>query len=278
MEIGLNERTVTIASIGLGLFSIISSLLTGGLGWFVLPVAIIAIVLTGISGLVFTVGYAVLPMVTKFLRVTEIRAGGYEIPPSQDSIIKNVGGVYYASTFLYARIFEAPVTAGAAEVARITEEESPYMDLWERAIANIKFPFKTSMLLYVEDLTKYREDIQTKRATAQLRLGREKEKPNPDPLVIDRWEREITRQDELLAKLASGEKPMGLVTYLVTTAIGVTKEAAMAQVKTQANELKSVISNALNLDMVVLNGEDMKKCFDWEFAIPPTPKDLKATL
>jgi hypothetical protein len=217
-------------------------------------------------------------MVTKFLKVTEIRAGGYEIPPTQDLIIKNVGGIYYASIFLYARIFEAPVTAGAAEVARITEEESPYMDLWERAISNIKFPFKTCMLLYVEDLTKYREEIQTKRATAQLRLGREKEKPNPDPLVIDRWEREITRQDELLAKLASGEKPMGLVTYLVTTALGVTKEAAAAQVKTQANELRSVVSNALNLDMVVLTGEDMKKCFDWEFAIPPTPKDLKTTL
>lgn len=278
MEIGLNEKTVAIGSVGLGLFSIASSLFITGLGWLMLPVALIVIVLTGISALVFTIGYAVLPMVTKFLKVTEIRAGGYEIPPTQDLIIKNVGGIYYASIFLYARIFEAPVTAGAAEVARITEEESPYMDLWERAISNIKFPFKTCMLLYVEDLTKYREEIQTKRATAQLRLGREKERPNPDPLVIDRWEREITRQDELLAKLASGEKPMGLVTYLVTTALGVTKEAAAAQVKTQANELRSVVSNALNLDMVVLTGEDMKKCFDWEFAIPPTPKDLKTTL
>jgi hypothetical protein len=278
MEIGLNEKTVAIGSIGLGLFSIASSLFITGLGWLTLPVTLIVIVLTGISALVFTIGYAVLPMVTKFLKVTEIRAGGYEIPPTQDLIIKNVGGIYYASVFLYARIFEAPVTAGAAEVARITEEESPYMDLWERAISNIKFPFKTCMLLYVEDLTKYREEIQTKRATAQLRLGREKERPNPDPLVIDRWEREITRQDELLAKLASGEKPMGLVTYLVTTALGVTKEAAAAQVKTQANELRSVVSNALNLEMVVLTGEDMKKCFDWEFAIPPTPKDLKTTL
>jgi len=278
MEIGLNEKTVTVASIGIGLASIVTSLLSGGLGILTIPVIIIAVIFTGISALVYTIGYAVLPMITKFLKVTEIRAGGYEIPPSQDVILKNVGGIYYASMFLYARIFEAPVTAGAAEVARITEEETPYMDLWERAISNIKFPFKTSMLLYVEDLTRYREEIQTKRATAQLRLGKEKEKPNSDPLVIDRWEREITRQDELLAKLASGEKPMGLVTYIMTAAVGVTREAAVAQVKTQVNELRAVVSNALNLDMVILNGEDMKKCFDWEFAIPPEPKDLKAAL
>jgi len=49
-------------------------------------------------------------------------------------------------------------------------------------------------------------------------------------------------------------------------------------VKAQANELKANFSNTLNVEITNLSGEDMKKCFEWEIAIPPAPKDLKASI
>ena len=51
--------------------------------------------------------------------------------------------------------------------------------------------------------------------------------------------------------------------------------SAHPELRSQAKEVASVISNALNAEAVPLVGEDMKKCFEWEFAIPPTRGDLE---
>ncbi|MCX6775787.1 MAG: hypothetical protein NT130_03000, partial [Candidatus Micrarchaeota archaeon] len=130
----------------------------------------------------------------------------------------------------------------------------------------------------IEDLVKFREDVETNRAAAQLKLGKLREMPRPDALSVDKWEREVAKQNEMLARLSAGEKPLGTIMYAMTTAVGVSAEAAMAAAKSQANELKATFSNALNIEIVTLIGEDLKKCFEWEVAIPPSPKDLKASI
>ena len=66
--------------------------------------------------------------------------------------------------------------------------------------------------------------------------------------------------------------------YIMTMAVGVSPAAAIAAVKGQANELKATFSNALNVEISDLKGEDMKKCFDWEVAFPPALKDLKGSI
>jgi hypothetical protein len=152
------------------------------------------------------------------------------------------------------------------------------MDLWERAVASVCFPFKFCVLSFLEDILKFREDVETRRAAAQLRLGREREKPRPDAITLAKWEREVAKQNELLARLSAGEKPLGTLMYITTLAIGVSPGAATAIVKGQANELKATFSNALNVEILELKGEDMKKCFDWEIAFPSTLKDLKGSI
>ena len=82
------------------------------------------------------------------------------------------------------------------------------------------------------------------------------------------WENQIN-------KLTRGIKPMGLVSYVMTTATGVSKEAATAAVNAQANELKATISNALNVQVEPLTGDEMLRCFQWEIMIPPTPQELE---
>ena len=68
---------------------------------------------------------------------------------------------------------------------------------------------------------------------------------------------------------------MGLVSYVMTTAVGVSKEAAMASAAAQANELKATIANALNVQVELLTGDEMLRCFQWEVMIPPTPQELE---
>lgn len=271
IKVGINEKTLTAASLGITLICALLSLTTRGLGFFAILAILASFTCAILSVIIYMVGFIILPFVTRFLKVSEIRVGGFEIPPSQAAIIKNVGGVYYATMFLYARFYESSVVG-------VEEQKAPYMDMWERAVGSINFPFRFSLITYIEDLVKFREDIETNRAAAQLKLGREREKPRPDAITVDKWDREVAKQNEMLARLSAGEKPLGTIMYAMTTAVGVSAEAAMAAAKSQANELKATFSNALNIEMVTLIGEDLKKCFEWEVAIPSSPKDLKASI
>ena len=112
-------------------------------------------------------------------------------------------------------------------------------------------------------------------AEAQLRLARERDKPEPDVLKLDRFEKEVAMWENQINKLTRGIKPMGLVSYIMTTAVGVSKEAATAAVNAQANELRATISNALNVQVDLLQGDEMLRCFQWETMIPPIPQELE---
>ncbi|MFH1447724.1 MAG: hypothetical protein ABIG39_02575 [Candidatus Micrarchaeota archaeon] len=259
----ISTRYYAYVMLGLGIVCIGLSMNTG-LSIVTAPIAAICVVA---SFAIFKYGYILVPLLTKGLRIIEIR-DGYEFPPGQEAIVKKVGSSYYASTYLYVRIYESVTD-------KTMDENQLYSEYFERAISSVSFVVKFSMMVYVKDLSKHRERIETKRAEAQLRLAREKEKPEPDVLRIDKFEREVSMWDSQLARIASGVKPMGAICYLMTTAKGVSKEAAIAASLNQANELRATISNALNTEVSLVNGEEMRKCFEWEFFLPTDEKDVE---
>ena len=213
-------------------------------------------------------GYLAVPLLTQKGNVVQIMEGGWEIPPSNDVVLKNVGGVYYASKYLGVRIYES-----ASE--KSVEENMVYSEYFERAISSVKYVTKFAMMIYMKDISEHRSRIETKHAEAQLRLARERDKPDPDVLKMDRYEKEVAMWEAQINKLTRGIKPMGLVSYVMTTAVGVSKEAAMASAAAQANELKATIANALNVQVELLTGDEMLRCFQWEVMIPPTPQELE---
>lgn len=248
--------------------------LLGALGTFVVGgnFAILGGIVAGLgaAGAVafYKYGYIFVPMITSRAKVVQLTDSGYEIPPAQDVILKNVGGIYYASMFLGVRIYESTTDKTA-------EENVVYTQYFERAISSVKFVTKVCMLVYVKDLGEFRTRIETKHAEAQLRLARERDKPEPDVLKLDRYEREVAMWENQINKLTLGIKPMGVVSYVMTTATGVSKEGATAAARSQANELRATISNSLNVEVAQLTGEEMLRCFEWEHIIPPTPQELE---
>ncbi|VVB99012.1 Uncharacterised protein [uncultured archaeon] len=216
----------------------------------------------------FRYGYLLVPLITQRAKVVQIMEGGYEIPPANDVVLKNVGGVYYATKYLGVRIYES-----ASE--KSNDENVIYSEYFERAISSVKYVTKFALMIYMKDITEHRNRIETKHAEAQLRLARERDKPEPDVLKMDRFEKEVAMWENQINKLTRGIKPMGLISYVMTTAVGVSKEAATAAAQSQANELKATISNALNVQVDVLTGEEMLRCFQWETMIPPTAQELE---
>ena len=236
-----------------------------------LVAAVIAFLGSVFAVLFLKYGYIVIPMITQRTKVILMTDTGYEIPPSQDVIVKKVGNLYYSSAFLGIRIYES-----ATE--KTMEQNIAYNEDFERSISNIKYVAKVAYMLYAEDIGEERTKIETKKAEAQLRLSREREKTEPDVLKIDKYEREVSMWDEQLNKLTRGMRPMGVLAYAMTTASGVSKEAAIAAVRSQARELKVTLSNSLNVQVDQLAADQMLKCFEWEKAMPPTPRELESAL
>lgn len=266
----VTERQLAYGSALIGVFGAIMCIASAG-GFLSIVSAVIAALGSVFAILFLKYGYIVVPMITQRTNIVLMTDTGYEIPPSQDVIVKKVGNLYYSSAFLGVRIFES-----ATE--KTMEQNVAYNEDFERAISNIKYVAKVAYMLYAEDIGEERKKIETKKAEAQLRLSREREKTEPDVLKIDKYEREVSMWDEQLNKLTRGMRPMGVLAYAMTTASGVSKEAAIAAVRSQARELKVTLSNSLNVQVEQLAADQMLKCFEWEKAMPPTPRELESAL
>ncbi|MEM2138148.1 MAG: hypothetical protein QW568_03610 [Candidatus Anstonellaceae archaeon] len=264
----VNFKYYSYGAGALGLVGVLGIYASGGNPVIVMLGAILCM-LGSIGAIAFyKYGYVLLPLITQRANIVQIMEGGYEVPPTNDVVLKNVGGIYYASKFLAVRIYESASEKSA-------DENVVYSEYFERAISSVKYVTKFAMMVYMKDISDYRSRIETKHAEAQLRLARERDKPDPDVLRLDRYEKEVAMWEAQINKLTRGIKPMGVVSYIMTTAVGVSKESATAAATSQANELKSTIANALNVQIDVLTGEEMLRCFQWEVMIPPTPAELE---
>jgi hypothetical protein len=206
-------------------------------------------------------GYMVIPMLTTRFRIVELR-DKYEIPPSQDVVIKRVGSRYYASAFLQALVSES--VTDKPETARTT------MELFEKAITSVRYVVKFCALIHNIDLDKYVERIKAARSRAETKKSQMASSPSSPSTLADiaRLEREIAMYTSQLERVSSGERPVSVVSYLMTTAASPNREEAVEKAKHQANEIRTVVGSALDLDVIPLVGEDMKKCFEWEFVLP----------
>jgi hypothetical protein len=260
------ERQITTAFLAASGALLLLIFITGGFGQFTAVVVIVASFSATASLVTFKYGYWIVPFITKKVRVIEVIDEPPEIAPGQDALIKKIGGKYYASQFLLVKIYES-VTE------KSEEDKEVFMDLWERAASGLKFVTKFTVSSIIKDLTKYKESIDARKAAAQLNLASERDKPTPDQILIEKYEREITMWDNMVSKLSIGDKPISNFAYIMTTGSGSTPEMALVVAKAQANDIRSTISTTLGVEVTLLTGDDMKKCFDWEYIIPPVFKE-----
>lgn len=267
----LTTRYWAYAAMGVGALVFIATFTLPGTITLAPFAAVFAALTTVASFILWKWGYILVPYFTKRSNIIEIHDSGYELTPAQDAIIIKVGDNYYASVFLHIKMYRSATEKTA-------EENVIYVDAFERAIAQIKYPIKIGTVLFAKEISKYREDLETKRYEAQLRLQREREKSEPDILSLDRLEKEVAMYEAQVSRIATGERPMGLIAFVMTTGIGITKDAAVAVAKNQAAEVKTLLANALNIEISYLYGEDMKKCYQMEYMIPPTIKEAEALI
>ena len=250
-----------------GILSLFVFVTGGTLGILSAIPLLIAIIAAPLSFLLYKWGYWLVPYVTRGQRVIQSDDAIVEIPHTEDVVVKKVGDYYYASMYVVVKIFKS--------VTNMTDEEKfGFMELWERTVSALKPVTKYAVLVYLKDLYKYKESIEARKAKAQMEIAKENEKPNPDKQRLDLLMREISMWDGILSRLDVGDKPTAILTYIQTTAKGMTKDAAMAAARQNVNEIRTAIGTALNVEIAPLSGEDMKRCFDWEYTLPRGTKGL----
>ena len=258
-------QNVGYASLAGGAVSIVLAILSGNI-FFIL----IAALAFAASFAVFKYGYLIAPAFTKAARIVELH-DDFEIPPTQDIVIKKANNVYYATVFLGVKIHESISD-------KALNRKTVFTEMFERLLANSNNVFSLTSLVYAKDLSEYRSKIGTARIEAEIRLTQFKKSKKPDLSAINREKRLIELYTRQLQSLTQGARPMGLLFFLKTTSAGLTRQDAIDKAFGQARELKASVSNALNAEVFQLTGDYMKRCFEWEKTLPTTPQELEDQL
>ncbi len=264
----VSNKNLALASIGVGVAGLFISIATGGGIYSLIGGARAGLGAIG-AAIFVKMGYLVVPMITQRTKTVVLTDTGYEIPPTQDVIIKRAqSGVYYASAFLGMKIYQSALEKEEGEMVA-------YIKQFEMAMTQFKKVVKISYTMHAVDISNDRKKLETQKAEAQLKLQKEREKSEPDVLRINQFERQIAYFEGMVNQLSKGLRPMKVVLYAMVTDTGITKDEATARVKNAADKLGTLLSNSFNCESDLLAGDEMLKAFEWEKFLPTTIEELE---
>ena len=126
-------------------------------------IAILAALSFVAAASVWRFGYLLKPIITKQAGIIE-GFGKFEIPSSQDIIVKKQGDRYFASSYL---LIKFPHSA----TEKTPEQISLMKQSYQRSISSISSVCKISNMVCPVDLTKYTDRIKENRSRAESRLS-----------------------------------------------------------------------------------------------------------
>jgi uncharacterized small protein (DUF1192 family) len=139
---------------------------------------------------------------------------------------------------------------------------------WELAVTNIKFPFKYHLLssgLNVQDI---RDELEGKRSYQEYQMSKVmQDSKGKDNMAIAELQRKINVLQRKMDRISGGEKPIGSVMYVETTAIGVSEKAAVDELERQIGALQIALS-PMNVDLIRVIGRELYTLFKFSFAMP----------
>jgi hypothetical protein len=261
----MDEKTMMYLafSSAVAVLVIFGSALYGPFGIIAAALALLTLVI------IFVINYAdflVFPLITNVLGIKMVPAKNYYIPKQNNCIIKSLNGIYYATGYLTANVYNYVFEAESVqegEDARLAEAP----EKWERIVMNAGFPFKYSIVAVAQDVQKYRDELEGKRGVFEFQLSHEMGSDSPNQLTIDDLQRKMNILDARIGRLSGGERPVDSVMYIETTAVGVSEKEAVDTLANQLNHLQTLFS-AFDLGITRVVGREMYHLFTFNYALP----------
>ncbi len=261
----MDEKTMVYlsATTAVAMIVLFGTPLYGAFGFFAAALAGLTIVI------IFVINYAdflVFPLITGVLGIRIVPAKNYYIPGANNCIIKYTNGLYYATGYLTANIYNYVFEAESEEGG----EESKLLDApekWERIVMNSDFPFKFNIIAIAEDIQKYRDALEGKRGVLEFQLSKEAGSNNPSKMDMDDIQKQINILDARIDRLSGGERPVDSVMYAETVAVGVSEKEAADSLTNQLNHLQTLFS-AFDVNITRVVGREMYHLFTFGYALP----------
>ncbi len=112
----------------------------GGGIYTYLVVILVALLLAYILVMNFA-DYLLFPLITSTLGITFRPYKDYKITKSQEAIVKNVNGLYYATGYITGNLFSFVFKAEREEEGQEMKQVQS-VDIWERVVMSVPFSFK----------------------------------------------------------------------------------------------------------------------------------------
>lgn len=189
----------------------------------------------------FKLWYVIEAFVFRHSSLIQVFAG-YELSGERTSAIRKVNGKVSATT---AAMLDVGI-GNEVDKARL-----------ENTIAHINYPFKLIMQVERLDIEKILDNLQTKRNTKEIELSRLDGASNKHLATISRIKREIEQIGHDISNIKSGEMPLRLAYYIMTSSISDSVFASEERAKSQIRELSSQFDALLKASSRILSGDEL---------------------
>jgi hypothetical protein len=244
---------------GGGFLSIIAALI-------IVAAACLVVILNFADYLLVSIGFGA-------LGITFQPAAGYTINRQQNAVVKEVGGIYYATGYITGNLFSYEFKQELTE-SDTTEKIKEAPIRWEMAVTNTNFPFKYHLVssgLNVQDI---RDELEGKRSYQEYQMSKVMQDSSGKDMAITEIQRKINVLQRKMDRISGGEKPIGSVMYVETTAIGVSEKAAVDELERQIGALQIALS-PMNVDLMRIVGRELYTLFQFSFAMPLDYEETK---
>lgn len=254
----MRNKTVTLCCLGGGALCLLAS-------WPLAspPLAAIAAFLFAISLIVWKWGYWLGPLFTRAAHLS-LTGAHYELPPSQDVLIRKTDWGYLATVYLSVQLRHSASF-------KPQEQQALLMEYFERAVSSLRYLVRLSVMVSPLDTGDYVQSLEERRSLAEHKKSQLRRRQSDEG---ERLSREIESHNAQLRALTAGQRPMQVLAFASTTATGLTREEALSRARSQGQETAAVLSNALSCTVQPLGGEELLRCFEWERQPPPNKEEL----
>ena len=234
-------------------------------GMFGIAIDLLAILTAVVILLIAFADFLIMPLISKLLNITIVPAKNFTITSGQDAVVKYSNGIYYATGYLTANVYNYVFSA-----ERPTEAEPELIaapEKWEKAIMNIHFPFKFNMVSASEDIQNYRDELETKRGLLEFQYSKEMQSGSPSQMGLEEMQRRINVLQTNIDKIGEGEKPVNSIMYIESTAVGVSLKEATDALANQLSELQTIF-NVFDLSLMRITGREVYVLFSFNYLVP----------
>ncbi len=203
------------------------------------------------------------------LNEIEIKVPNYEISSDGEFIIVKKGdNTYFATGILRVLIYKS-------SLENSHEANLLLNDNFERAFSNIRKTIKMTFMLYLKDLSLYKNQIERKREKAVHLYEKIKNDKTARVYEIERYQRMISMWDNQLKLLMKKPYPMSMQHIISITREGTTIDSAILNARNALNEAKLSFENSLNCNVIPLKGEELERFIEPDMYLPLTSDDLR---